>query len=104
MYADLGDGRALDDLDEIIVATPPSARAARVLAARAGGSLTEQELEELLADAENDGLMLLTLARVMRDRNDRDTAVQLATDALNATNPRLAGHHQKEAQKLSRGR
>jgi len=40
----------------------------------------------------------------MRHRNERDIAARLATDALDATNPRLAEHHRKEAEKLSRGR
>jgi tetratricopeptide (TPR) repeat protein len=107
IYADAGNARsALADLDKVTVAAPPSALAARALAlaGRSGSQVTDEELDELLAEAQDHGLILLTLARVMRHRNERDLAARLAADALDATNPCLAEHHRKEAEKLSRGK
>ena len=43
-----GSRLALADLEQVIVAAPPSAMAARVLAARSGGHAAGEELEELL--------------------------------------------------------
>ena len=105
IHADAGNTRsALVDLDRIAVAAPPSARVARALAAGSAAQITQKDLEEFREEAQGHGLILLNLARLMRNRGEREAAAQVATEAIEATNPRLSRHHQAEAVRISRGR
>ena len=102
IYADWGKSQlALNDLDSVAVAAPPSARAARILAAGPDVSVTREEVEELREEGRTHGLVLLYLARSMRERGDRDLAAELAGEALQATNPRLSHHHRTETERIA---
>lgn len=105
IYADWGKPRqALDDLDSVAVAAPPSARAARILAAGLGVSVTREEIERLREEGRGNGMVLLYLARSVRERGDRDLAAELAGEALQAANPRLSQHHRTEAERIAQRR
>lgn len=105
IYADWGKSRqALEDLDGVAVAAPPSARAARILAAGPDFPVAPEEVEELREEGRRHGLVLLYLARSMREREDGDLAAELAREALEATSPRLSSHHRLEAERIAQGR
>ena len=105
IYADWGkQEKALADLDRVAVAAPPSASAARILAAGPDVPLTWDQVTELREEGRNHGLVLLFLARATREREEMGLAAELADEALQATNPPLSDHHREEAERIAGGR
>ncbi|MEO3826295.1 hypothetical protein [Actinomadura sp. B10D3] len=103
IYADAGDAAAaLGDLEPAARTAGPSAMAARVLALAMGrgDEVPQEELDELLAEDPDNGLVLLSIARLMHRRGDRDRTAQLVSRALRATNPRLSSFHREKAEEL----
>ncbi|WP_242382026.1 nSTAND1 domain-containing NTPase [Actinomadura luzonensis] len=92
--------QALDDLNSVAVAAPPSARAACILARSHHAPVPEHEIQELRAEGRTHGLVLLYLARSARRRGDLALAAELAGEALRATDPRLTQHHRKQAEDI----
>ncbi|WP_188188951.1 nSTAND1 domain-containing NTPase [Nonomuraea sp. SYSU D8015] len=103
IYADWGKSQqALDDLANVAIAAPPSARAAYILAAGPHAPVSRREVEELREEGRQHGLVLMYLARSFRKRGERDFAAELAGEALQATNPRLSHHHRTQVERIAR--
>lgn len=101
IYADHGKAQqAINDLSSVAVAAPPSARAAYMLVASV--AVSRGEVEELREEGRRHGMVLLYLAQAVNRRGERDLAVELAFEALRATNPRLSRHHRRQAEKIVR--
>ncbi|MEU5877106.1 hypothetical protein [Spirillospora sp. NPDC047279] len=102
--ADLGEARsALRDLDRV---TPrPVARAARALALATLDDVehARAEIEEALAEAPDNGQVLLYAARVSELAGDHEVAAERAGRALRAKAPPLGGHQREEASRLTTG-
>ncbi|WP_219471089.1 nSTAND1 domain-containing NTPase [Nonomuraea rhizosphaerae] len=103
IYADWGRSQqALNDLNSVAAAAPPSARAAYILAASPNVPVSQREIDELREEGRMNGMVLLYLARSMQRRGERSLAAELAGEALQATHPRLSHHHQAQAEKIAR--
>ncbi|MFI6537400.1 tetratricopeptide repeat protein [Nonomuraea sp. NPDC050547] len=103
IYADWGKSRqALNDLRSVATAAPPSARAAYILAVHLDVPVSRGAIDELRDEGRSHGMVLLYLARSLYRRGDRYLAMDLADEALQATNPRLSRHHRAQAEKIAR--
>lgn len=103
MLADLGKAEdALRDLDRVPRHRRPATRAARALALatlrdiRAAG----QEIDTVLADAPDNGPVLLYAARIGALGGDRSRASEFARRATAARAPALSPHQREEALRL----
>lgn len=103
ILADLGEARsAMADLDRA-VSSCPSARAARGLALAELGDHTAaaEEINDVMASAQRNGLVLFYAARVLDLTGDKISARERAKDAIEATDPPLSPPHRQLAQKLA---
>jgi tetratricopeptide (TPR) repeat protein len=102
MLADLGDAAdALHDLNRAAGREWPSTRAARGLAlATLGRPDAEADIQAALDDGPRNGPVLLYAARAEVLRGDRAAATELASHALDATDPALPPHQREMAQAL----
>jgi tetratricopeptide (TPR) repeat protein len=101
--ADLGEAqRALRDLDRVGRNLRPLARAARALALAtlADWEHSRDEVNTALAEAPENGQVLLYAARVAELGGDPETAAERAGRALEVTEPPLSGHQRDEAFRL----
>jgi Flp pilus assembly protein TadD len=103
ILADLDDARAaLLDLDRVIADARPSTQAARGLALAGLGEMARAriEVEEALAAAPRSGLVLWYAARVSWLDHDKAAAWELASQAIDATDPALPPPHREAARQL----
>jgi tetratricopeptide (TPR) repeat protein len=102
ILADLGEARdALRDLNRVERHDRPSARAARVLArAELGDHSGDAEIEGVLANAQRNGPALVYAARTEALGGNKVAAVELARQALSATDPAPPRHQREVAQAL----
>ncbi len=102
--ADLGEAqRALRDLDRVRRNPRPLARAARALALATldDWDHARDEIDAALAEAPENGQVLLYAARVAELGGDRATAAARAGHALSVDAPPLPGHQRDEASRLA---
>ena len=103
MLAGMGRARAaLRDLDRTRPLRWPFAKVAHALALAQTDSLEEaqQEMVEALAEAVDDGPLLLYAARVEELAGKTTSAVDLAKRAISARGPALPEHMEQDAQRL----
>jgi len=103
ILADLGDARdALLDLDRVTSHDRPLTRAARGLALAELGdhAASSREIEDAVAEAPRNGVVLLFAARAMSLRGDKEEADELAKRAIDATDPALPPQHREIAHQL----
>jgi tetratricopeptide (TPR) repeat protein len=103
LLADLGDAEgALRDLDRVRRRLPAVARAARALALATLGRFdqAQEEIDEVLAEAPDNGPALLYAARVASLRGAGDAAEDLVRRAEAAGDPALAPHQRAAAARL----
>lgn len=101
--ADLGEAqRALHDLDRVRLNPRPVSRAARALALATldDGDHANNEIAAALAEAPDNGQVLLYAARVAELGGDHVTAAEWAERALRAAMPALLRHQRDEAARL----
>jgi tetratricopeptide (TPR) repeat protein len=105
ILADLGEARAaMLDLDRVATRAAPSTRAARGLALAELGDMAQArtEVEEALSAAPRSGLVLWYAARVSWLDDDKAAARELASQAIDATDPALSPRHREAARQLLR--
>ena len=103
ILADLGEARdAMRDLDRVILYGRPSTRAARGLALAELGdkSGARQEIENAVAEARQNGPVLLYAARAFYESGDHNAARHYARQAADATDPPLSKQHREVARRL----
>jgi tetratricopeptide (TPR) repeat protein len=104
IYADLGEAReAIRDLDRVISHGRPSTRAARGLALAELGdeSAARKEIEDAVAEARQNGPVLLYAARAFHESGDDRAARHYALQATNANDPPLSPQHREVARQLA---
>jgi tetratricopeptide (TPR) repeat protein len=102
ILADLGDGQgALRDLNRVERHDRPSTRAARVLArAELGDRSGDAEIQGVVTNAQRNGPALLYAARTEALGGNKAAAVELARQALLATDPAPPRHQREVAEAL----
>jgi Flp pilus assembly protein TadD len=104
ILADLGEAReAMRDLDRVILYGRPSTRAARGLALAELGdkSAGRKEIEDAVAEAQQNGPVLLYAARAFHESGDDNAARHYALQAADATDPPLSPQHREVARQLA---
>jgi tetratricopeptide (TPR) repeat protein len=103
ILADLGEfSGALRDLDRVRRRQQPGTQAARAMALAQSGRFeaAEQEIADALANAQDDGPVLIRAARVRALAGDPQEAARLTTAALAASAPALPPHLRESALRL----
>jgi tetratricopeptide (TPR) repeat protein len=104
ILADIGDARgAMLDLDRVTLMERPSTRAARGLAlAKLGDqSGANVEVDDAVAEAPWNGVVLLQAARAKALTGDENAAEDLARRAVDASDPGLPPYHREVALQLA---
>jgi len=104
ILADLGEAKeAIRDLDRVIPYGQPSVRAARGLALAELGdkSAARREIEDAIAEARQNGPVLLYAARAFHENGDDSAARHYALQAADATDPPLSPQHREVARQLA---
>ena len=104
ILADLGEAcEAIRDLDRVIGYGRPSTRAARGLALAELGdkSAARKEIEDAVAEARQNGPVLLYAARAFRESGDDSAARHYALQAVNAIDPPLSPQSREVARQLA---
>jgi tetratricopeptide (TPR) repeat protein len=107
ILADLGEAsEAMRDLDRVSLHGRPSTRAARGLALAELGdkSAARREIENAVAEARQNGPVLLYAARAFHESGDVSAARQYALQAADATDPPLSPQRREVARQLAGGR